>query len=234
VLQATTGTRLIFIRHGQIEANIYKLWYGSTDAELTDTGIQQATQLGQYCREYFISRASNPPSSLKPLPIYTSPLQRAQKTAKILTQQLSDALPVHLYLEAGLAEYSLGALEGIAFSTLEKEHRLFEKLHQDIQYAPPGGESLLGVSQRSFSALQKIVTQHAGESVVIVSHGALLALTFAILFHQAPQAWGKYQFNNTGISEILFEPEPKLLRLNETPHLQNIYPKPLESRGDGK
>jgi len=221
-LQAHTGTRLIFIRHGQIEANIYKLWYGSTDTKLTDTGIWQATQLGQYCREHLVNQYQKNHPFLKSLPIYTSPLQRAHQTAEILTQHLSDTLPIDLRLETGLAEYSLGALEGIAFSVLEKEHQLFEKLHQDIQYAPPGGESLLGASQRCFSALQKIVTQHAGESVVIVSHGALLALTFAILFHQAPQAWGKYQFNNTGISEILFEPEPKLIRLNETPHLQNI------------
>lgn len=218
-LQAPKDTRLIFIRHGQIKANIYKLWYGSTDTKLTETGIWQATQLGQYCREHFVDQYQKNHPQLKSLPIYTSPLQRAHKTAEILTQYLNDALPVDLYLEAGFAEYSLGALEGIALTALEKEHLLFQKLHQDIRYAPPGGESLLEVSQRSFSALQKIVTQHAGESVMIVSHGGLLALTFAILFHQTPQAWGKYQFYNTSLSEIVFEPEPRLIRLNEIKHL---------------
>lgn len=210
-LQAEAGTRLILIRHGQIKANISKLWYGSTDGALTEMGIEQAEKLGQHLLD---TTYKNHEQSHRPV-IYSSPLKRAHRTAEIVSSYL--AAPIQI--EAGLAEYSLGALEGVSFEKLSADYRVFEKMHADIHYAPPGGESIFQVTHRMFYALQQIISTHPGKKVMIVSHGALMALTFAILFHQTPYEWGQYKFHNTSVSEILFTPHPELVRFNEIDHL---------------
>ena len=36
------ATRLLLVRHGQIRANIDSVWHGSTDADLTERGQEEA------------------------------------------------------------------------------------------------------------------------------------------------------------------------------------------------
>lgn len=64
--------RLYLVRHGQTDMNKRNMFYGWTDADINETGIQQAEQLRQYFRQIPINA------------IYSSDLRRAAHTAEII------------------------------------------------------------------------------------------------------------------------------------------------------
>ena len=43
--------RLYLVRHGQTDMNKRNMFYGWTDADINETGVQQAEQLRQYFRQ---------------------------------------------------------------------------------------------------------------------------------------------------------------------------------------
>lgn len=204
-MNSPISTRLILIRHGQIQANVDKRWHGSTDSPLTDEGREQATRVGQRIKADYPELAR----------IYASPLQRTFNTA----QAVADATAISVKKHAGLREYGIGELEGTSFVDLAKEHMFFEKLNDDPNYAPNEGESLHGVRDRVTQAFQEIAGNHQGEDVVIVSHGAALALALGQLLHDDPYAWDKYHFKNTSVTELHYTPELNLPLFNCTRHL---------------
>ena len=43
-------TVIYLVRHGEIDANVARRWFGSTDGELNANGIAQADRLGDYVK----------------------------------------------------------------------------------------------------------------------------------------------------------------------------------------
>jgi broad specificity phosphatase PhoE len=75
------------------------------------------------------------------------------------------------------------------------------------------------VMARVTGALARIARAHRGEEVVVVGHGAALGIALGELLHGDPMRWQKYHLANCGLSELVLEPEPKLLAWNQTDHL---------------
>ena len=48
-----------------------------------------------------------------------------------------------------------------------------------------------------------------------------MGLALAQLLQDDPMAWQKYQVGNCSVSELVLEPEPRLLRFDETDHLDD-------------
>jgi len=86
----------LFIRHGQTDWNLKKIWQGQTDIPLNETGHAQAHSAISLLSGKGISR------------IISSPLIRAHKTAVIINNHLR----VPLSVVDGLKERSVGILEG--------------------------------------------------------------------------------------------------------------------------
>lgn len=200
-------THFILVRHGQIQANVNKLWHGWTDSHLTEEGKLQATKAG--------TRLANEHQDISA--VYASPLQRTRDTAHAIASALDHQVQIH----HDLKEYGIGELEGESFSDLHKVHGFFNKVEQDRHYAPQGGESIHQVATRITNALQEIAEKHRGEKVVAVSHGAAMALALACLLDNDPYAWDNYFFHNTGVTELVISDEPKLLRFNCFAHLED-------------
>ncbi len=196
---------LVLVRHGQIAANVSRIWHGSTDSELTEEGHSQAGRTAAH----LATRA--------PLPIalYTSPLARTRATAGPIAQ----ALGLEPRVEPGLAEYGIGELEGQSYADLFQVHRFFERITNDPEFAPPGGESPRQVIARVSAALGRIAREHRGEQVVVVSHGAALGLALGALLDGDPNQWQRYHLSNCAVSELVLEPAPRLLSWNRTEHL---------------
>src|SRR5262249_31179806 len=133
--------------------------------------------------------------------VYTSPLKRARDTA----EPIGAALGVPVVVTPGLAEYSIGVLEGETFADLADVHRFFEQSVADVDWAPQGGESLGTVGARVVAAWRSIAAMHAGREVVIVSHGAAIAIGLAVLLKDDLRAWSSYRLRNTSVTEIVVE-----------------------------
>lgn len=202
----SAATRLILIRHGQIQANVDKRWHGSTDSPLTDEGRQQALRAGRYLKDRYPGIHS----------VYCSPLQRTRHTAEAIGNEFK----LEAVANPGLAEYGIGVLEGETFEDLASKHDFFSLVKNDPHYAPPEGESLLQVENRVSRALMDIAGNHPGQDVVVVSHGAAMALGLARLIHNDPYAWHNYRFHNTGMTKLEMGPSVNMVYFNQTLHLE--------------
>ncbi len=153
-------TELILIRHGETEWNRERRMQGQTNTPLSDLGRAQAAAVGQRL-------ASHPFAAL-----YSSDLQRAWDTAAAIAQ----ASGRKIISEPRLRERTFGILEGFTHAEMLQrhpaEHARFELREPD--YAVPGGESPRQFFQRSLGCLEEIAAAHAGERVVVVTHGLVL------------------------------------------------------------
>lgn len=202
---ANAATTFYFVRHGQIDANVEKKWHGSTDSLLNDTGVKQAYAMAEFFSEQIpnISR------------VYCSPLKRTLKTA----QALADRINVPLEHEQGFREFGIGRLEGLAHEVLATEHKMFDSIAKDHDFAVEGGESVLDVRDRFLAALSRLKQKHMGEQVAIVSHGAAVAILLAHFFEPAPYPFHEYHMDNTGISKLVWGDAPVLEVFNQAEHI---------------
>ena len=201
-----TSARILLVRHGQIVANRERVWHGSTDSALTDEGRAQARRVAAH-----LARAHPGVAAL-----YTSPLTRARDTALEIGRELE----MEPQLERDLAEYDLGELEGVSYRALFTEHHFFEQIQNDPDHAPRGGESPNRVGKRMVAALERISRDHASEEVVVVGHGAAIAIALASLLADDLTGWQRYHKDNCGLTELVLDPEPHLVKFNQTEHLE--------------
>lgn len=194
------STRLLLVRHGEIDANLERRWHGSTDGDLTESGRDQSRRLATYLAATRSQAAA----------VYTSPLLRAHNTATVI----ATALGVPLIVESGLAEYAIGVLENETFANLAKRHRFFEQADADLDWAPPGGESLAAVAARVVAAWRAIARQHPAAEIIVVSHGAAIAVELAVLLDDNPRVWMRYTVRNASVTELVMHPVPRLVSID--------------------
>lgn len=204
----TPPCRLTIVRHGQTNANIDGVWHGSTNTPLTEHGHLQAAAAAESI--YRDMRSAEQTVSH----VYASPLDRTHHTARAIAERWQ-LVPS---LVDDLVEFDLGAWEGESFATLFKDRKLFENMRADPDYRPHGGESPRQVGDRLAGALRSISERHAGEQVVVVSHGGALSIAFGLILDGDYREWNR-MMDNCGITELVFEPRPALIRFNETDHL---------------
>ena len=197
---------LLLLRHGQITANRKGLWHGSTNSPLTWRGRRQAKKTAEHIARHHDQLAA----------IYTSPLDRCLQTARAVQRQLGvEPVPMD-----NLVEYELGEWEGLAFDFLAQQHDFYERTRADLNFSPPGGESLQAVSDRIVSALRSIHDRHDDdEQVLIVGHGAALAVAMSTILNNDPRSWVEYPVANCSLTELVLSPAPYVNFFNSTQHL---------------
>lgn len=154
-------TTLLFIRHGYSEGNKDHRFSGQMDFPLDEAGRLQALDVADYlCNTYHVDA------------IYSSDLSRAYNTVK----PLSDALSLPIHTEKALREIDVGLWKGVLRSEVEK---LYPETYEIYQKNPglvrfDGGESFLEMRERALNAVQKIVAENKGKTVVIATHGGVI------------------------------------------------------------
>src|SRR3989337_2728452 len=104
--------RLILVRHGESEWNRIGRYQGQADAPLSDLGLRQADALANRLRHEQIDA------------IYTSPLQRARKTAEAIARFHPE---IPFTEDPGLHEIHHGEWQGLlAHEVREKYPELLE------------------------------------------------------------------------------------------------------------
>ncbi|MBW2241720.1 MAG: histidine phosphatase family protein [Deltaproteobacteria bacterium] len=203
------STVLSIVRHGETPANAEGVWHGSTDTPLSERGHSQAGRVASHLAR---TRADA-------VALYSSPLTRARHTA----DPISAALGLPIRIRDDLQEYHLGSWEGRTYHELLTEHRLFERMNEDPDWQPGGGESPRQVAERLSGALRAIAEAHPGDRVIVVSHAGALTLAFGLLVDDDPRSWRR-TMDNTAVTDLRMSAPPELVTFNETVHL---------STGDG-
>ena len=149
-------TRFLLLRHGQTELSVERRYSGRGNPALTDLGRRQAEAAAQFIAQMGGIAA-----------VITSPLQRAHDTASAAAK----ALGLDVSVDADLIETDFGAWEGLTFSeAAERDPELHRKWLRDTSESPPDGESFDAAAERVGRARARIISEHPGETVLVVSH----------------------------------------------------------------
>jgi len=202
-----TGTRLLFIRHGESHANANGLAGGQIgDGGLTELGRRQAQAL----RDRLASSGELASASA----LYCSTLPRAIQTSQILQA----ALPAHLTAvhDETLVELKVGVTDGLTWREVSERFPAPNWDEDPSQPCAPGGESLVEFHGRCVEAIERLIERHPGELVVIVSHGGVIEQ--AMKFYQGLPAGARMRprIENCSMTEIEFRGSlRRLLRFND-------------------
>jgi probable phosphoglycerate mutase len=109
--------------------------------------------------------------------IYSSPLERAFETAEILSRYCGIPACSH----DGLNEVDYGTWTGAAYSDLHGTSEWAAYNRNRPFTAPPGGEGLLSVQERAWTAIKSISASHLDSSIAIVSHGDVIRSLLVLL-----------------------------------------------------
>ncbi|WP_208598761.1 alpha-ribazole phosphatase family protein [Ectopseudomonas guguanensis] len=109
--------------------------------------------------------------------LISSPLQRCARFA----EEVAAAHGLPLHYEPGLQELHFGDWEGHSAAQLMETHA--EALGQfwadPYTFTPPNGEPLLQFEARVLAALQSLVQTHAGQRLLLITHGGVMRLLLA-------------------------------------------------------
>ncbi|MGB9252302.1 MAG: bifunctional RNase H/acid phosphatase [Mycobacterium sp.] len=151
-----TATRLLLLRHGQTELSVQRRYSGRGNPPLTELGRQQADAAARYLAARGGIAA-----------VVSSPLQRCHDTATAAAKRLG----LDVTVDDDLIETDFGGWEGLTFSeAAEHDPELHRRWLRDTSTEPPGGESFDAVSQRVSRARDRVVADHGGSTVLVVSH----------------------------------------------------------------
>lgn len=146
------GTRLLLVRHGESTWNADGRWQGQADPDLSARGIRQAREAAR--------RVDGVAA------VWTSDLGRARQTAGLLAGP--HGLPVRV--ESRLRERDAGEWQGHTRDEIEARWPGYLTTGR----RPPGYEDDASVLARALAALADVAAVHAGESVLVVTHGGVV------------------------------------------------------------
>lgn len=151
--------KIIFVRHGQSEYNLLKIYSGSIDTPLTELGKQQAKQTGELLRDKNITY------------IISSNLSRAYDTALTIKSVIDPDNTIELESTPLLHEVNFGDVQGKPY--LPDTTGLAYGIESGT------GESKKELYQRAEKALEHITSINTDGNILVVGHGSFASVLFA-------------------------------------------------------
>jgi broad specificity phosphatase PhoE len=137
---------ILLVRHGRTATNASGRFLGHADPELDEEGRIQAERLG---------------AALGPVDrVISSPLRRTVATASLIDGPLA--------IDERFIELDYGEWDERPLSTVTAEE--WARWHDDLDWAPPGGESIAAMGRRVRSALDDLELLAHRETIAIVTH----------------------------------------------------------------
>jgi ribonuclease H / adenosylcobalamin/alpha-ribazole phosphatase len=201
-------TTTLLLRHGQTPLSVERRFAGRGDIPLTQLGLQQAA-----------AAAADIAERRRVDVVVSSPLRRAWQTALAVAERTGAPLTA----DDDLVETDFGSWEGMTFA--EVMARWPDEITAwlaSADAAPAGGESFASVANRVSGALDRLLTAHQGETVVIVSHVTPIKSIVCRALLAPSAALFRMHLDVASLTEAdWFADGPALLRsLNDTAHLR--------------
>jgi broad specificity phosphatase PhoE len=203
---------LLLVRHGQTVMSAARRYSGRGNPELTPAGLRQAAAVAE--------RLAKVPDIAA---VITSPLGRARQTADRIAR--STGVPVTELDD--LTETDFGAWEGMTFAEAARHDPDRHKAWlADPSVTSPGGESFDQVHERVRLAGQRIVAEHDGATVVVVSHVTPIKTLLRIGLDAGPSVLFRLHLDLASLSVVEFFPDgnTSVRLVNDTTHLGSAQP----------
>jgi broad specificity phosphatase PhoE len=197
-------TRLLLIRHAEVEARYQQVFGGRIDMEISPHGHAQAGALADFLRH-------------KPLDaVYASPMQRVQQT---LAPLLNNGAPQPVVMP-DLREVDFGDWTGLSYDQVQQKFGVGASawLDQLERAAIPGAENGVACRARIEPCLRRITASHVGQTVAIFCHGGVTRMILSILLELPFPKTDAFQIDYASVTEVTMGPErTRIELLNFTP-----------------
>ena len=149
-----------FLRHGQINSNLNKVYSGRSDEPLNARGIEQAYQAAELIKSKSIDR------------VVSSPLARAGQTATIVAA----ANGLKVSFDQAFNEMVFGPWEGLSEARVKQQYPLEWTLwnSQPHRLELQGRETLQQLQMRVIAGMRHIEAEGKGNTILVVSHVAVI------------------------------------------------------------
>ena len=164
--------KIIFLRHGKTVSNVKKIYSGKrTDEDLCEEGIEEIQGKKDMINalSFSVSR------------YFSSPMKRAQRTAKLLFPERE------ITIIDSLEEADLGEFEGKTYEELKDNEDYRKWIASGGAFAPPGGESREEIAKRSIAGIKEAIRlSGSSEEILIVCHGGIIMAALSALTGKDP------------------------------------------------
>ncbi len=216
------GTRIVFVRHGESRAQELQRVAGHVGCVgLSDRGRAQVEALRD--------RLASTGELGDDVVLYSSNMARAVETAGILAPALGGVEPI---ADCGWCEWHVGEDgDGLPW----EEYEALYPWPEDRRWNPdfkrdPGSESWNEMAARVGEAIDRLVDEHPGRTVVIASHGGTIVqavVRFLDIDMSTPERRAWLGAENTSLTEFRWGRNPygnpsldwELVRYNDAAHL---------------
>lgn len=159
---------LLMIRHGEIPSNVNKVYAGRSPEHLTERGVRQAKEVSEKLKGYKVDA------------LYSSPIQRAIETARILGEKIG----IRPEVNDAFREMEMGPWEGMSESDIAErypeEWDCWNTSPDELKL--PGRETLAELQQRVLDGVKDIHDKTGSRNVVVVTHVAVIRTM--LLWHE--------------------------------------------------
>ncbi len=191
---------ILFVRHGETEANKQRLALGRADPSLTEDGTAQAEALARRLQSEDIAI------------VRASPLLRARATAA----PIAAALGAEVVIDDRLIELDYGEWDTTSFKDLPPADLV--RWRSDPLFAPPGGESLRAVTLRIADFCTELL---AGPKAIAVSHVSPIKAAVSWALGASEELGWRMFLDLASITRIAGrDGTPSLVGYNDVAHLR--------------
>jgi broad specificity phosphatase PhoE/ribonuclease HI len=204
-----TVTTTTLLRHGETVHTAFKRFsgWGGDDPGLSEIGQQQARDAAAH-----LARLAE--TDL----VVTSPMLRTRETAAIVAAQLD----VETFVEHDLRECSFGEWDGLTFAEIQQSApEALSAWLASTAVRPPGGESFDEVSERVTKARDRLLDEHPGKVLLLVTHVTPLKTLVRLALDAPGHALYRMEVRPASLSTIQWfgDGHASVRSFNETAHL---------------
>ncbi|MBV9207664.1 MAG: histidine phosphatase family protein [Actinobacteria bacterium] len=205
-----TATVTILLRHGDTRLSPEHRFSGLSDEPLSADGARQVS-----------AAAHRLASGARIDAIVSSPLPRAAATAAIVAGELA----LTATTDDDLRETDFGEWEGLTIAEIKMRWpEAVVAWQRDPRQAPPGGESFADTACRVNRACERILREHRGQTVLVVSHITPIKIFLCRALGAPLLTMYRFYLGSACINEIQWHGNEfaAVRKVNDTSHL--IWP----------
>ncbi len=203
--------RFILVRHGESEWNRIGRYQGQLDAPLSDLGLRQAEALATRLATEKLDA------------IYSSPLQRARRTADAIAR-FHPALTIQE--DPALLEIHHGDWQGLFAADVRERYAgaLEEWRTYPTRCQMPNGESFSNILKRTLNFRERMAREHHPHATIVLStHDVVVKILVAEAIGMHMDRINRLWITNASISVLEYTDElPFLVSLSEACHLGHL------------
>lgn len=168
-MDSPAATRLLFLRHAEVESAYHRVFGGRIDMAISDLGRSQAQALADYLARRFPIDA-----------IYASPMRRVQMTLEPVLARFPNLQPV---VDPDLREVDFGSWTGLRWEQISERFGVtaFDWLDHLERGTMPDAEPEEMFRRRLDRVLTRILHEQQGRTVAVACHGGVIRMALAVL-----------------------------------------------------